>query len=120
MLERLVTNLTTVSEQSNKKRKRVEAERPKPSYFFTLSEVFLYVLYLYTSFQDIVSVFNYVAIDRFYFIVFEYVYHDYSYGSTKFCSDYFVKRLDRYIKQVYNHYGNLKGDTTNGKMVGII
>ena len=117
MLERPVTNLTkNLLEVSNKKRKRVKAERPKPSYFFTLSEVFLYVIYLYTSFQNIVNVFNYVAIDRFYFIVFEYVYYDYSYGSTKFLSFIFRKMLDRYMKQVYNHYRNLKGDTTNGKM----
>ena len=94
----------------------MEAKRPKPSYFFTLSEVFLYVIYLYTSFQTMIDIFNYVVIDMFYFIVFEYVYHDYSHRSTKFISFIFRKRLDRYIKQAYNHYRNLKGDTTNGKM----
>lgn len=87
----------------------MEAERPKLSYYFN-------TIYLYTSFQTMIDVFNYVVIDMFYFIVFEYVYHDYSCGSTKFLSFIFRKRLDRYMKQVYNHYRNLKGDTTNGKM----
>lgn len=52
MLERLVTNLT---------KKRVEAERLKPSYYFN-------TIYLYTSFQKMINVFEYVVIDMFYLI----------------------------------------------------